>query len=399
MKEKIVKLNYEDAEPIARNYFIEVSGLNADKVYHEELLTEALQLLENCKPGIDLTAIIAPLNPDDFRDSSIFMGQIQFTCTAFQQIDPDRVNAIFVYLMSLGECSLGVNNLAEQYYADLWGDGFLEAGRQILREQIRIHEIHDVEQYHVSESFGPGFYGMPLDKLSDLYRELDGSKIGINAEMDGVSSKDKFSGGFFFITNGEGVLPTEECKNCIGHEGGCLFCGGKNLIPSQETCMELLRTYGTPLHVVRHCVAVSETAMRMGIALNENGETLDLSLVQASALLHDIARTEENHGVKGAIIAEKHGYHQVSKLIKCHMFYATDPYKNNITEQDLLCLADRMVKENKYVGLENRMKYVLDKLIATGVDTKRVRHRLEENRLIKERIEKVIGKSIDELME
>ena len=162
--------------------------------------------------------------------------------------------------------------------------------------------------------------------------------------------------------------------------------------------MELLQTYGTPPHVVRHCIAVKETAMRMAKALNENGENLDLSLVQAAALLHDIARTEENHGVKGAIIAEKHGYHQVAKMIKCHMFYATNPNKNNINEQDLLCLADRMVKENKYVGLDNRMQYVLDKLIAAGIDTERVRHRMEENRLIKERIEKTIGKSIDELM-
>ncbi|NLT47153.1 MAG: HD domain-containing protein [Clostridiales bacterium] len=399
MDAKIIKLNYEEAESIAKKYFLQVSGLSADKVYHDELLTEALQLLEKCKPGIDMTAMITTLDPGAFRDSTIIIGESQFTCTAFQQIEPDKVTTIFAYLMTLGECKAGVTNLAEEYYADLWGDGFLEAGRQILREQIRRYEIKNTDEYYISESFGPGFYGMPLDKLADLIRELDGSNIGLTSEMAEVCAKEKCSGGFFFITNGEGVFPAEECKDCIGHEGGCLFCGGKNLIPSEETCMELLKTYGTPPHVVRHCIAVKETAMRMAKALNENGENLDLSLVQAAALLHDIARTEENHGVKGAIIAEKHGYHQVAKMIKCHMFYATNPYKNNINEQDLLCLADRMVKENKYVGLDNRMQYVLDKLIAAGIDTERVRHRMEENRLIKERIEKTIGKSIDELME
>lgn len=80
------------------------------------------------------------------------------------------------------------------------------------------------------------------------------------------------------------------------------------------------------------------------------------------------------------------------------MFYATDPYKEKVTEQDLLCLADRMVKEDEYVGLEDRMKYVLDKLADAGIDTERVRNRLEENRLIKDKIEAIIGKTIDSLM-
>ena len=125
---------------------------------------------------------------------------------------------------------------------------------------------------------------------------------------------------------------------------------------------------------------------------------MDITLLEAASLLHDIARVEENHGIKGAQVAEKHGYHQVAKLIKCHMFYATDPYKEKVTEQDLLCLADRMVKEDEYVGLEDRMKYVLDKLADAGIDTERVRNRLEENRLIKDKIEAIIGKTIDSLM-
>ena len=63
-----------------------------------------------------------------------------------------------------------------------------------------------------------------------------------------------------------------------------------------------------------------------------------------------------------------------------------------------LFLADRMVKEDEYVGLEDRMKYVLDKLADAGIDTERVRNRLEENRLIKDKIEAIIGKTIDSLM-
>jgi len=398
MKNELIKLNYEEAEQIAKDCFIEASGLGVNAKTHKVLLDEALLVLKNCKPGINIAAVVTSLSPGSFRDDTIYLGSSRFTCTAFQQIPSKKVIRILAYLMSLGECKSQIRNHAEQYYADLWGNGFLEAGRQMLREKIRSNEGFIEENYYVSCSFGPGFYGMPLDKLSDMLIELDGSNIGLSVGENGKPTMEKFCGGFFFITSGKEVLPSDECRDCIGHERGCLFCGGKNVIPARETCMELLRSYETPPHVVRHCIAVCDVAVRIAKALTEKGEALDLTLLEAASLLHDIARVEENHGIKGAQVAEKHGYHQVAKLIKCHMFYATDPYKEKVTEQDLLCLADRMVKEDEYVGLEDRMKYVLDKLADAGIDTERVRNRLEENRLIKDKIEAIIGKTIDSLM-
>ncbi len=400
MNNLCIKLNYQDAEPIAMEYFLENSGLGTDVENHELLLNEGLHVLENCKAGINIAAVIIPLDPGVFRNSTIYMEKSQYTCTAFYQISPKHVVKIYAYLLSVGECKSTIYNQAEQYYADLWANGFLEAGRRLLRERIYQLSQHGIEikEYYVSHSFGPGCYGMPLSKLSDMLEEIDGRAIGIKAVRQEELPNNRFSGGFFFVTSEEGELPSEECKDCIGHEGGCMFCGGKNLIPTREVCLDLLKSHGTPDHVIRHCIAVSDTAVRIGKALAEKGVVLDLPLLEASSLLHDIARVEENHSVKGAMIAERHGYHQVAKLIKCHMFYAMDPNKEKITELDLLCLADRMVREDEYVGLDNRMQYVLDKLIAAGVNTERLLHRIEENRLVKEKIERIIGKPIDDLM-
>lgn len=399
MNKRLIKINYREAEPLAKEYFLETSGLGANAKNHRILLEEALQVLANCREGINLEAVLIPLPKGSFHNNAIHMSKSRFYCTAFEQILEENVRGIYAYLLSLGECKSIVKNQAEQYYADLWANGFIEAGRIILREEIRKTVLVDDDKYFLSCSFGPGLYGMPPDNLTNMLEEIENTMVGRLLSRDDNLPKEKICGGFFFITEGQGVMPMEECKDCIGHEKGCLFCGGNNLIPSRETCLNLLASYETPPHVIRHCMAVSDTAVRIGRALIEKGVDLDLNLLEASTLLHDIARVEENHGVKGAVFLEKRGYRQVAKLVKSHMFYATDPYKDNITEQDLLCLADRMVKEDKYVGLDERMGSVLEKLIALGVDTDRVIHRLEENRLIKERIEKIIGKPIDSLME
>ncbi|HZK01618.1 MAG TPA: HD domain-containing protein [Anaerovoracaceae bacterium] len=399
MNKRLIKFNYADVEPIARKYFIEASGLSPDAKNHKQLLDEALQVLLDCKTQMNIKAVVIPMKANVFYDSIIHMSKSDFACTAFEQISADSILAIYAYLISLGECKLDVKNQAEQYYLHLWANSFMEAGKQLLRESIGEAENILSKDEFISCSFGPGSYGMSPDKLEEMLDEIDDTMVGRALSKDDNISKEKLCGGFFFITKNQGVLPPLECKDCIGHDKGCMFCGGKNVIPSKKTCMELLNSYGTPPHVIRHCIAVSRTALRIAEALNEKGGNLNLSLLEAACLLHDIARVEENHGVKGAIVLEKCGYRQVAKLVKSHMFYATDPNKEIITEQDLLCLADRMVKEDKYVGLDVRMRFVLDKLTSLGVSTDRVRHRMAETQSLRDRIEKIIGIPIDTLME
>jgi len=56
-------------------------------------------------------------------------------------------------------------------------------------------------------------------------------------------------------------------------------------VPAPAACLELLARLGTPAPVIAHSVAVAGVAHRLGAALRASGVCLDLSLLQASALL------------------------------------------------------------------------------------------------------------------
>ena len=43
--------------------------------------------------------------------------------------------------------------------------------------------------------------------------------------------------------------------------------------PSRNECLEMLKEYGTPPHVVGHCKSVAAVACRLGEALNAAGGT------------------------------------------------------------------------------------------------------------------------------
>lgn len=171
--------------------------------------------------------------------------------------------------------------------------------------------------------------------------------------------------------------------------------------PSRQECLQLLKEYHTPEHVVRHCKAVSETAVAIGRALNEHGYHLDLELIQAAGLIHDIARVEEEHWEKGYELARSRGYEQEAAIIKVHMRYSPFSPVEQVNETDLVCLGDRLVREDEYVGLDKRMEYIIAKARRQGHPEaeKRILQRKQETRAFITDLEAVIGMTLDELME
>ena len=62
---------------------------------------------------------------------------------------------------------------------------------------------------------------------------------------------------------------------------------------TKEEGVKLLREYNTPEHVIRHCIAVTDTACKIAEAINAAGGSLDIQLITGAAIIHDIATIKE----------------------------------------------------------------------------------------------------------
>jgi len=62
------------------------------------------------------------------------------------------------------------------------------------------------------------------------------------------------------------------------------------MIPSKEECLSLMRRYGMLENIVSHSLEVAKVALFISVELNKNGRTIDLGLVEAASLLHDLTR-------------------------------------------------------------------------------------------------------------
>ena len=167
---------------------------------------------------------------------------------------------------------------------------------------------------------------------------------------------------------------------------------------SPDVCKKLYEKYETPEHVVGHCKAVRDTAVGIARALNNHGYNLDIELIQGAALAHDVARVREHHELVGAKILSDLGYNDEAAIVKVHMRYSFNDFEH-LNETDLVCLGDRLVKEDKYVGLDERIDYIIHKVGDKPEVTKRILESKAATRIFMKKIEETIGQTIDSLFE
>lgn len=157
----------------------------------------------------------------------------------------------------------------------------------------------------------------------------------------------------------------------------------------------LYSQFHTPPHVIGHCRAVTEVALSIAEALNEHGYHLDLELIRGAGLVHDVARTFDEHWNVGADALEALGYEDEAAIVREHMFYQFNPV-DKLNETDMVCLGDRLVKEDHYVGVDERFQYIMDKAPKEKKIHDRLISKREEMRSLLKIVETIIGTSIDE---
>ncbi|MDY6951499.1 MAG: HDIG domain-containing protein [Thermodesulfobacteriota bacterium] len=170
------------------------------------------------------------------------------------------------------------------------------------------------------------------------------------------------------------------------------------MIPTRQECLILIEQYEVLPHIVRHSKIVTQVALLLGHKLNDGGCHLNLDLVEAGALLHDITKTaslqtKENHAHTGAELLISLGYPAVADVVRQHI--TLDPqalYPDSISEAELVNYADKRVKHEEVVGIEERFRDIKERYITKFPA---LEERFEEVRLETQALEERIFSRID----
>lgn len=134
-------------------------------------------------------------------------------------------------------------------------------------------------------------------------------------------------------------------------------------IPSEAECLKLLEKYDAQPPVVAHSKVVASAAKAIAEKLVEKGVKVDVKLVFAAALLHDIAKLEKDgegkwrprhdHARAGAQILRKEGLQEIALIAERHVAEPGDEAPESWEE---LCVfyADKRVEWDKLVSIRER---------------------------------------------
>jgi len=165
--------------------------------------------------------------------------------------------------------------------------------------------------------------------------------------------------------------------------------------PSTGTCRRLLITHDVPAHIRRHSAQVARVARRIAEALHEQGEAMDVGLIEAAALLHDIAKapcleSHLDHAAEGGRVLRELGLDAVGAIVERHVQLGEWNPRGPVTGAEVVNYADKRVLYFQVVSLPERFR---DLIVRYGRGRTDIEERIRRNWATMEAVEaKIFGR-------
>ena len=153
-----------------------------------------------------------------------------------------------------------------------------------------------------------------------------------------------------------------------------------------------------PAKGLAHGAAVARAALCMAEALNSHGAELDMELTHNAALLHDIGKGVPDHETAGAALLDELGLGGLSAAVAAHRD-ASPPDHGRITEKEIVCLADKLVRGPSRVSVEERFAQKLTLYAGDEAACRAIFERRQNALAMQRLVEARTGRNIEDILE
>lgn len=168
------------------------------------------------------------------------------------------------------------------------------------------------------------------------------------------------------------------------------------MIPTRQQCLLLFDRFKLPSTKRIHVEEVARVAVYLAQKLSVKGEIVNVTLVEAAALLHDIDKNipkqaGERHPDAAVRVLQEMNYAEVAHIVAKHSVHCIlNPDTAPKTwEEKLVFLADKMVK-HELIGVEHRFKlWLAEQLPETAIAE--LTQALPKVRLLEQEVYRLVG--------
>ncbi len=136
-------------------------------------------------------------------------------------------------------------------------------------------------------------------------------------------------------------------------------------LPSRKQCLGFLKETNLLENIVKHSLAVNRVAVFLAKRMKKNGVKVDVKAVDCGSLVHDLDKhlTFENHlhGYVGKKFLVDKGFSELGDFCITHNLSFV--LKNDLPsiEHRIVFYADKRVKADRIVSLDERFDYIREK--------------------------------------
>ena len=155
-------------------------------------------------------------------------------------------------------------------------------------------------------------------------------------------------------------------------------------VPDEAGCAALWDKYGMPPHIRAHCRTVAQVATRIAERALDRGLSVDMPLLRAAALLHDLAKPYSiRHGgghaqLGAAWVRDETGNPALAQAVLFHVHWPWDegplaPEVCPVRLPLIVSYADKRARHDEVVSLEERFADLLERYGKTEVQRELIR--------------------------
>jgi hypothetical protein len=242
MENIVFKYSIEQLDENAEKYFDAMCGFTNEKPKSVAMKILSTKLKTKIKDSIQVRGIYSTYSNTSLDDGKLIIKDMDFTFNRLSTIDKESIFEIIPYIISAGNFELDDNfSMLDRFYADTYGTAYVDAARECLKLEL-LKSAKDKKEYKqrilnstnckrdlfISESIGPGFYGIELSEMQKYFTALDASIIEVMTNDYNVMIPSKSCVGLFVIADDSKFFPDYDCISCSTKETNCIFCMHKH---------------------------------------------------------------------------------------------------------------------------------------------------------------------------
>jgi CTP:molybdopterin cytidylyltransferase MocA len=152
-----------------------------------------------------------------------------------------------------------------------------------------------------------------------------------------------------------------------------------------------------PERGMAHGRAVALAAVGLGQEINRHGGALDLDLLHNAALLHDVAKGQPGHEARGGELLAGLGLFGLAEIVASHRD-VPPPASGVLTEKEVVCLADKLVRGSQRICVQDRFAEKLALYSHDAEACAAIRGRLNNALGLLALVERICGRNVEEIL-